>query len=219
MIFARTIALALTLPVATPLGAGVNVASITGNLDPSAWTIGPVIRGRNYSQGMPLHPSPRRGGGWYIDLPEAPGSVHYVTFHHGSLAGMRRIVMRYRVEADRGVEIVPSTPPPGPSIITLYFQRAGDRWTGRGRYDTYRWYAVFDSNTPITPGDHELVAAFSNDWRSVYNASSRERPAEFEDALANADEVGFVLGGGSGTGHGVHATGPARLIVTEFRVE
>jgi hypothetical protein len=28
-----------------------------------------------------------------------------------------------------------------------------------------------------------------------------------------------VLGGGDGYGHGVFATGPARLIVTEFRVE
>jgi hypothetical protein len=28
-----------------------------------------------------------------------------------------------------------------------------------------------------------------------------------------------VLGGGDGYGHGVFATGPARLIVTDFRVE
>jgi hypothetical protein len=41
----------------------------------------------------------------------------------------------------------------------------------------------------------------------------------FSDALANADQVGFVLGGGDGFGHGVYATGPARLIVTDFRVE
>jgi hypothetical protein len=38
-------------------------------------------------------------------------------------------------------------------------------------------------------------------------------------ALAAADRVGFVLGCGDGYGHDVFATGPARLTVTDFRVE
>src|SRR5688572_18861023 len=88
---------------------------------PIGWTIGPVIDGRNYSVGMPLHPAPSAQGEWQIDLPRAPGSVHYVTFRHGSLAGKREIVMRYRVEAAPGVRIVPTTDPALPSIITLYF--------------------------------------------------------------------------------------------------
>ena len=214
-------ATAITLMLLFLFGDGLDARAraTAGDLDPSEWVIGPVIRGRNYSQGMPLHPTPGPRGSFYFDLPQAPGSVHYVTFPHGSLAGKSRIVMRYRIEAARGVQIVPSTPPFGPSILTLYFQRAGDSWRGRGRFETYRWYAVHTSHMPITPGDHEIVAQFSDDWRAVMNSSSRERRAEFLDAMAQADQVGFVLGGGSGTGHGVHATGPARLIVTEFRVE
>ncbi|MBA3729320.1 MAG: hypothetical protein H0W92_00715 [Sphingomonas sp.] len=47
----------------------------------------------------------------------------------------------------------------------------------------------------------------------------RTNPMGFRSALANADEVGFVLGGGDGLGHGVFATGRARLIVTSFRIE
>ena len=50
-------------------------------------------------------------------------------------------------------------------------------------------------------------------------SSARTNPAGFRAALAEADQVGFVLGGGDGFGHGVYATGPARLVVTEFRVE
>src|SRR5687767_1791399 len=76
-------------------------------MNPSAWVIGPIIRGQSRSRGMPLHPSPGPGRGWHIDFPQAPGSVHYVTFRHGSLAGKSRIVMRYRVEAAPGVRIVP----------------------------------------------------------------------------------------------------------------
>ena len=187
--------------------------------DPRAWTIGPIIRGRNYSRGMPLHPTPRRGGGWHIDLPRAPGSVHYVTFPHGSLAGKRRIVMRYRVEMAPGVRLAPRTSPASPSIITLYFQRGGDNWSARGRYETYRWYATFASKMPIEAGTHEIVAPLNAGWTAVQTSTARTNPEAFRDALANADQVGFVLGGGDGFGHGVFATGPARLIVTSFRVE
>ena len=38
-------------------------------------------------------------------------------------------------------------------------------------------------------------------------------------ALIDADEVGFVLGGGTGYGHGVYATGRARITVTAFSVQ
>jgi hypothetical protein len=185
----------------------------------AAWTIGPIVRGRNHSRGAPLHPTPRPRGGWQIELPRAPGSVHYVTFPHGSLAGKSRIVMRYRVEADPGVRIVPPSDPNGPSIITLYFQRAGDNWSGRGRFEAYRWYATFASQRPISPGDHVMVASLGGNWTAVERSSARTSPAAFRDALANADQVGFVLGGGDGYGHGVYATGRARLIVTEFRIE
>ena len=188
-------------------------------LDPRAWTIGPIIRGRNYSQGVPLQPSPARRGAWQIDLPRAPGSVHYVTFRHGSLAGKRRIVLRYRVEADPGVRIEPVTAPGTASIITLYFQRGGDNWSARGRFETYRWYATFASHSPIAPGEHEMVAPLDGAWTAVMTSSARTAPAAFRDALQHADQVGFVLGGGDGYGHGVFATGRARLIVTDFRVE
>ena len=187
--------------------------------DSAAWEIGPIIRGRNYSPGMPLHPTPRAGGGWQIDLPRAPGSVHYVTFPTGSLAGKRRIVMRYRVEAAPGVRIAPPSEPEGGGIITLYFQRAGDDWSGRGRFEAYRWYATFATQSLLAVGEHEIVAPLDANWTAVETSSARADPGAFRASLAEADRLGFVLGGGDGYGHGVFATGPARLIVTDFRVE
>ncbi|MDP8993978.1 MAG: hypothetical protein M3N07_03190 [Pseudomonadota bacterium] len=191
----------------------------TALMNPNAWVIGPIIRGRNYSEGAPLHPTPRRDGGWHIDLPQAPGSVHYVTFRHGSLAGKRRIVMRYRLEADPGVRLLAASDGRSPSIITLYFQRAGDNWSGRRRFETYRWYATFASQTPIRPGEHVIVAPLDANWTAVGTSSAASNPAAFREAVAEADQVGFVLGGGDGYGHGVFATGRARLIVTDFRVD
>jgi len=211
--------IALMLPGACGDGAQANAGAAAEAPGPRGWEIGPVIRGRNHSRGAAPRPSPGPGGGWHIDLPRAPGSVHYVTFRHGPLAGRSRIVMRYRVEADRGVRIAPATVPGAPSIITLYFQRRGDDWSARGRFEAYRWYATFASHSPIASGEHEMVAPLDADWTAVLTSSARGDPAAFRAALADADRVGFVLGGGDGYGHGVFATGRARLIVTDFRVE
>ena len=145
--------------------------------------------------------------------------MNYVTFRHGSLAGHERITMRYRVEAAPGVRILPATDPASPSMITLYFQRTGDNWSGRGRFETYRWYATFATQSPITPGEHVMTASLGGNWTAVQTSSARSAPLAFRDALLNADQVGFVLGGGNGYGHGVFATGPARIVVTDFRVD
>jgi hypothetical protein len=168
---------------------------------------------------MPFHPTPGPRGSFHIDLPQAGGNVNAVTFPHGSLAGKRRIVMRYRVLTAPGVKIVPRTVPAAASMITLYFQQRGDNWTARGPYETYRWYASFATQSPITAGEHTIVAPLNANWTAVMTSTARTQPEAFREALANADQVGFVLGGGDGLGHGVYATGPARLIVTSFRVE
>jgi len=185
----------------------------------SAWTVGPITKKGNSSRGVPLHPIAGPGRSWHIDLPGPGGSVNYVTFRHGSLAGKRRIVMRYRVEAARGVQIVPRTAPNLPSMITLYFQRRGDNWSGRGPFEAYRWYATFASQSPISAGDHEMVVPLTGNWTAVERSSARSSSAAFQAALADAEQVGFVLGGGDGYGHGIFATGPARLVVMDFRVE
>ncbi len=40
-------------------------------MNAEAWSI-------RYSPGMPPHPAPQSGGGWYFDFPTSPNSVHYV---------------------------------------------------------------------------------------------------------------------------------------------
>ena len=146
-------ALSFALAMAAASGAGLATTGATAATPAaSSWAIGPIIRGRNYSVGMPLRPTPRRGGGFQIDLPRAPGSAHYVTFPHGSLAGKSRIVMRYRVEAAPGVRIAPPSSPQGDGLITLYFQRAGDTWSGRRQFEAFRWSGTFATQT-IRPGE------------------------------------------------------------------
>jgi hypothetical protein len=175
-----------------------------------------------FTSGVPDHPV-QLAAGWEIDLPyptNAAGSVHYVTMPTGSLAGKTRIVMHYHVEADPGVKIVPTNFPTYPSILTLYFQRNGDDWSARGNYEAYRWYATFSCQMPIQPqGDQVIEARFDQNWTAVLTSSRANNPSGFNDALADAGRIGFVLGGGDGYGHGVYATGPAKIVVTSFEVQ
>ncbi len=62
-------------------------------------------------------------------------------------------------------------------------------------------------------------APLDGNWTAVQKSTARNNPAAFRAAIDAADRAGFVLGGGTGYGHGVFATGRARLTVLEFRVE
>lgn len=163
--------------------------------------------------GMPAHPTATPDG-CAFDFPQQ-GHVNYVT-RAGNLRGKSRIVLHYRIDGDG---LRPKCCPDLPSALTLYFQRRGDDWSGNGQYETYRWWATFSTHTPITPGEHELIAPLDANWTAVSTSSATSNPQAFQEAKDNADTVGFTFGGGDGYGHGVYATGPARFTILDYRVE
>ena len=129
------------------------------------WEIGPIIRGKNYSQGMPLHPRPARGG-WQFDFPvgsAAAGHVHYVTFRSGPIAPDARINVRYRIDAPPGTRFVPQESPGSPATVSLYFQRRGDNWSAKGRFEHYRWYAPAATVRPLATGEQEISVRKEHD--------------------------------------------------------
>lgn len=205
------------------IGIGVlaAVGAVAAAPPASQWEIGPIIRGKNYSRGMPLHPEPRTTG-WSFDFPSPDvraGHVHYVTFDPGSLAGKSRIVVRYRVDAASGANFVPQENPAATATVSLMFQRRGDDWSARGRYEFYRWYAPASSLRSVAPGVVQMTVSLADpEWISVYGRDRRASPAAFEDALANTSRVGLVFGAASARGHGVFSTGPARFTLIDFKV-
>jgi len=203
-------------------GTALLAAPAVGAPPASAWEIGPIIRGKNYSVNMPLQPMPARGG-WTFDFPSSSrsaGHVHYVTFDPGSLDGASRIVVRYRVDAAPGTRFVPQESPELPGTVSLFLQRRGDNWSARGAYDLFRWYAPGEAVQPLSPGTHEMTVSLRDPrWGSVYGKPAGENAAAFEDALANASRVGLVFGSTAARGHGVFATAPARFTLLDFRIE
>lgn len=190
-------------------------------MDPNHWEIGPIIGGVNYSVGiensLQKHPE-----GWSLDIPyptAQQGHVHYVTVPISSLKGKTKIILKARLEMAPEVKLVPVKFPQSPSLLTVYFQRQGDNWSAQGTYETYRWYASFGTRSNLSAGQYVLEAPLDANWTAVLSSSKNSNPQAFDQALQYAGRVGFVLGGGDGLGHGVYATGPARLVITSFTVQ
>ena len=212
----RIIASVAALTLLTTAG-----ASLASAPDATRWEIGPIIRGKNYSQGMPLQPQPP-GTGWQFDFPggsAAAGHVHYVTFRPGPISSKSRILVRYRVGARKGTRFVPQESPDLRGTVSLYFQRRGDNWSAKGRYEHFRWYAPNATVREIAPGEHEISVRLDDpDWISVLGRTSGANPGSLETTLTNIDRMGLVFGSTAARGHGVYATAPARFTLLSFRI-
>ena len=211
------------LTAALALGAAATVAApVLAEVPPArAWEIGPIIKGRNYSVGMPLRPEDTREG-ISFDIPnirERYGHVHYVTFDPGSLRGARAITIRYRIDAPRGTRFTAQEKTDETAYLSLFFQRSGDNWTARGPYEAYRWYSPAETMIPLRRGTHEATIPLDGNWQSVGLKRARENPAAFRASLEDTSRIGFVMGWSHGRGHGVYADAPATFTLLDFEIE
>jgi len=177
-----------------------------------AWEIGPWVRGRNYSVGMPLRPSSGPDGSLVMDFPvSGSGQVDALTTATGPLAGARQITLRYRVDAARGTRFVADEMPNEPATVSLYFQQAGDTWSAKGRFASYRWYSPARAVVALTPGEHSLTVQLDETWTNVNGQPNHAAPDGFAAALRNTARIGLAFGSPSRRSHGVYTTGPARF--------
>ena len=196
-------------------------APVLAALPPAqAWEIGPIIKGRNYSVGMPLQPSEAADGALALEFPLAgKGQVDAMTTAIGPLAGAREITVRYRIDAAPGTRFVADERPNEPATVSLYFQQRGDTWSGRGRYQSYRWYVPVRAVIPLAPGVQTVTVRLDETWTNVQGRANSDFPAGFAAALADTARIGLAFGSSSARSHGVYATGPARftLLALEIR--
>lgn len=176
-----------------------------------AWEIGPNIRGRNYSVGMPSQPSSASNGSVSFEFPQNGGEVDAMTTAVRPFSGARALTMRYRVDAPRTTRFVSSETPDQTATVSLYFQQVGDNWTARGRFASYRWYVPARAVIPLTPGEHTVTVRFDEVWTNVYGRPNTQDPEGFANALNNTGRLGVAFGTLSARSHGVYATGPARF--------
>ena len=164
-------------------------------MDAQAWSI-------RYSPGMPAHPSPRETGGWYFDIPSAPGSVHYVT------AAVDMIATK---SVSASIEITTTGTPTfeyalevnntcvSPARVRFLLQQKGDDLSGAGGKQYYRWWSIYAAYK-LAPGSTTLTVQVSDlsQWLSVFGEradASADATAGFWQAMNNLGAVGFSFGG------------------------
>lgn len=184
-----------------------------------AWDIGPFVMGRNYSVGMPAHPQAAPGGAVRFAFPQAGrGQVDAMTTAIGPLDQARTVTIRYRIDAAPGTRFVADETPDMPATVSLYFQRAGDNWTARGRYGSYRWYAPGEAVIPLVPGERTVTVQLDGGWTNVNGKPVSDDPAGFAAARAGAATLGLAFGSLSRRSHGVFATGRASFTLLDLDI-
>jgi hypothetical protein len=190
--------------------------------DPINWSIGPDVRGVNYSVGMLLKPTPVRPRGWSFVFPypdREAGHVHAVTYNSGPLINASKIVMRYRIDSAPAAQFVPQEGTGERATVSLYFQRRGDNWSGRRRFEFYRWYVPAASVRELARGEYSITVNLADPgWTSVMGRPAANHMAAFRDALAETSQIGIAFGSPNRRAHGVYSTGPARFTLIEFRI-
>jgi len=176
-----------------------------------SWEIGPNIRGRNYSVGMPSQPTQLPGGGLSFEFPRANGEVDALTTGIRPLSQVREITIRYRIDATRGTRFISAETPEQTATISFYLQRSGDNWSARGRYASYRWYVPQHAVIPLAPGERSITVRLDETWTNVNGVPNTRDPQGFVTALANTARFGIAFGTAGARSHGVYATGPARF--------
>ena len=184
----------------------------------AAWEIGPWVRGRNYSVGMPAQPDAAPGGGLTFAFPHGGGEIDALTTAVGPLAGAREITFRYRIDAPRGTRFVAAENPGETATVSLYFQQRGDTWSGRGRYGSYRWYSPGHAVIPLAPGVRTVTVRLDDTWTNVNGIPNSQQPRGYAGALEDTARIGLAFGTTTARSHGVYTTGPARFTLLGFDV-
>lgn len=200
---------ALAAPVATFANSGVH-----------GWEIGPTVRGRNYSIGMPERPRPAPAGGVTFDFPtDGNGQIDAMTAPVEPLSGARAITLRYRVDLARGARFIADESPNEAATVSLYFQQRDDNWSARGRYGSYRWYAPVRAIVPLASGLFQMTVRLDETWTNVNGQLVSQNRDGFDAALRDTVRIGLAFGSSSKRSHGVYATGPARFTLLNFKIE
>lgn len=202
------------------VGAFALVATAATSMPPAnQWEIGPWARGKNYSVNMPATPRANPQGQLEVDFPRyGNGEWDAMTTGVYPLKGKTRVTVKYRIDAAPGTRFVAVEDPKTAPTISLYFQRARDTWTAKGKYVSYRWYQPAAKLKTITPGVHTISIRLDERWTNVAHRPNSEDPRGFAAALANTARFGFAFGTPLLRSHGVAATGPAKftLLSVEF---
>jgi hypothetical protein len=180
-----------------------------------------------YSRGMPPHPTPRAGGGWYFDFPTTPNLVGYVlaAVNMAASSYVETSILVTTTETPVFVyNLQPDNTCVNPAHVRFLLQAKGDDLSGTNGKQYFRWWSN-SAAYQLASGRAHLRASLTDlgQWTSVFGEkanASAAAAAGFKQAMANLGNVGFAFGGGCFYGHGVGVSGGgASFVVTKYTVK
>jgi len=203
----------------TPAPAPTPTSGVT--LAPSSWNV-------RYSAGMPAHPSPLAGMvGWYLDFPNASGSVNYLTTAYTMpMTQTQSVTFTAQVVTTSGTPVFNFMLEPWNTCTTPAHVRAYIEQFFSNKYDAtyapanYRWWAN-PTAMMLSPGVATVTMPLSPDqWTDAEGARGSDQLAGFTAALGHPAAIGMTFGGGCFFGHGVNVLdGTARFILSNYAVQ
>ena len=174
----------------------------------NTWYAGPIIRGENYSQDVKLQPA---GAGWQTTLSGAKELDGALITKPPITAGS--ITVSYTIS---GGELYPTDPGASEPYVTVFLQKGGDAWSGKGQYAGYRWYSA--RALPATEGTHTATISLTDNmaWVNYAGAAARDVPG-FQQALASTGTMGLGFGHWGGRMHGVRSRTTTAIRLNDWR--
>src|SRR5262249_5395536 len=144
------------------------------------------------------HPTPQTGWGWYVDLPAAPNSIHYV-LAAVNMAASSSVSASVLVTTTGTPVFVYNLQPDNncvyPAHVRFLLQEKGDDLSGANGKQYFRWWPNSVAYQ-LAPGSANLSASLTDtsQWTSVFGEkanASAAATAGFKQAMANLGNVGF----------------------------
>lgn len=129
-----------------------------------------------------------------------------------ALAGT--LVVTFTLACDSSVEFGYDTEP---GNVCVFPASARPMFIG-GKGQT-RWWSNPIAFT-LAPGSATITIPLTPDhWSNATGQFGANALADFQRSLADVKSIGMTFGGGCFFGHGVYATGPATLVVSDYHIE
>lgn len=156
------------------------------------------------------------------------GHVNSIEQKQGPIKFKKTVTFTCRVKPLSGnpkfqsLDPAPAPPSLAPNARVL-IQRKNDDWTCGSSTQNYRWWST-GSMCVFLKADGQTytysVKLIPKNWTNCWGKSASQFPNEFKAALANADNVQIVFGGGNSFSHGVRVkNGTAQFQLLSFSIK
>lgn len=180
-------------------------------VSPSGWYHGPVIDNVPYMRGVGRWPMATPLGEFEFTFPEDEnGAVKYITRRTNYIGNAKGIEFTYRFNTRDAtlVALNGGTAITSPPTVSPYFATADNDWKTHHR----RWWGT-PTVLEDTGNEYKTVRVMFDDfdqWVSVRGKLPTDTPADLQNALNKASQIGLTFGSNPFRGHGVREE-PSRV--------